>query len=242
MVTKERIEAFKEYLKSRQVNSVTIEKYASDIERLGEYLDGRDVTQESLENFKLWLLEEKKYQKSSVNSYIISARSFCKAMNWKDITITAYSIDNSGRDKADKYISRTDYEKLLEAAINRENYRIAMLIQTLCHMDIRYSELEKLTVESLKEGFVKLIRRKSRLKLEIPEYLRKSLAAYARYINVGSGIVFRTSNGKIFNRSNAWKEIKQLCETAGLDENRITLQKLKMPMVHDYYPFYPMLG
>ena len=240
-VTEERIEDFRAQLRDHYANAATVEKYASDVGKLAEYLKGGEVTQERLDDFGEWLVEEKNYKKSSANAYIISARVFFRVMNW-DYTISGFSIDTSARDKADKYISRADYQRLLTTAMYLENYRLAMVIQTLCHMDIRYSELGHMTVEAVNKGYVELKRRKHTIRREIPGYLKESLLAYAMQQGISRGVLFRTSGGNMPNRSNIWKSVKRLCGLAGVDEDRVTLAKLKMPMVHDYYPFYPMVG
>lgn len=237
-VTKERVEDFKKQLQSSQVNAATIEKYATDIGKLAEYLNGSEVTQEGLDAFKVWLIEEKKFKKSSANAYIASVRIFFNVMHWDGLDITAFALDYYG--KKDKYISKADYQRLLTTAMYLKDYRMAMLIQTLCHMDVRYSELKHLTVDAVKKGYLEITRRQHVLHMEIPEYLRESLSVYIQQTGIVSGFVFRTSAGSILDRSNAWRLIKQLAIKAGLDEEKVMLSKLKMPGVQDYYPFYPM--
>lgn len=237
-VTKQRVEDFKEQLRCSQVNAATVEKYAADIRKLAEYLDGGEVTQEGLDAFKVWLIEEKKFKKSSANAYIASVRIFCNVMHWDGLNITAFALDYSG--KKDKYISKADYQRLLTTAMYLEDYRMAMLIQTLCHMDVRYSELKHLTVDAVKKGYLEITRRQHTLHMEIPEYLQESLSIYIQQTGIVSGVVFRTAAGGMLDRSNAWRWIKQLAVKAGLDEEKVMLSKLKMPEVQDYYPFYPM--
>ena len=236
-VTPEKIEDFKEGLRNRRVNEATIRKYTASIKDLEEYLQGREITQSRLEEYKTWLIDEKQRKKSSINSYIIAIRSFCRIMNWDGLELHTYTLDVS---PGTKYISRSDYQRLVTTAMYFKEYRLAMMIQTLCHMNIRYSEMDRLTVEAVRDGFVEVTRRQRVIRLEVPEYLRESLEAYARRGKLDEGILFRTSSGKTPDRTNAWREIKQLCVQAGLDARKITLNKLKKPLVQDYYPFYPM--
>ena len=239
-VTEKSIRDFKVWLEGSQVNETTAEKYIAGIGKLAEYLGGKEVTQETLDGFKIWLVDEKKHKKRSTNSYIMSVRSFCRAMKWSDLSITAYPLEPTVHNSGEKYITRGDYQRLVTATMEVGNYRLAMLVQTLCHMDIRYSEMEQVSVDAVEAGIVEVSRRQNRIQLGMPGYLQESLQGYLGQAGVTSGVVFQTSGGKMLNRSNAWREIRQLCEAAGIEKGRVTLQKLKMPRMHDYYPFYPM--
>ena len=200
------------------------------------------MTQEKLDTYPRYLLEEKKYKKRSVNTIVVSTRAFCHTMGWDDLHISGYSLELTERKSMDKHISRSDYQKLVTTALARKDYRMAMIIQTLCHMDIRYSELEGLTVEAVRKGVVTVTRRKKTFNMEIPQYLAESLLLYADKSGVTNGVIFSTATGRPVDRSNIWREVKMHCLRAGLDDSRINMQKLKMPLVRDYYPFYPMEG
>lgn len=240
VLTPEVVSEYEERMKQRDLETGTIKKYLADVRKLEDYLRGAELTQERLDTYPRWLLEEKKYKKRSVNTIVVSTRTLCHTMGWDDLHINGYTLDNSERKTQDKYISRTDYKKLVRTALARQDYRMAMLIQTLCHMDIRYAELESLTVGALQEGYVDVVRRKKLLQLEIPDYLREALLDYAEWRGIASGIIFSGPANKALDRSNIWREIKLLCVRAGLDDTKINMQKMKMPMVRDYYPFYPM--
>ena len=237
-VTKNRIAVFEERLKKDRLNQTTVKKYVADVAKLSEYLEGREVTQAELDGFKAWLIHEKKFKKRSANAYIASVRSFCGAMDWKDLTITAFPLEYQGR--REKSVSSTDYRKLVECALQTGDYRMAMLVQTLCHVDIRYSELKCLTVEAVEKGSVEMARREHMLSMELPQELREALLCYIRMEGIPSGVVFRTAGGCVLDRSNAWRLLKQLASEAGIAEEKVKLSRLKMPEVPDYYPFYPL--
>lgn len=242
-ITENQLKDFKVWLrKDAGTSEETANQYVIKLEKLEEFLDGREITKESLEEFKSWLVEEKHYKKSSANTFLFAVRGFCRAMNWEpEITVATYNVEPARFNDGGRYIARSDYQKLVSTALYLENYRLMMIIQTLCHMDLRFSELEQLTVETVRAGHVDIRRRKYTRTMKIPEYLRESLLAYIRQERVKSGVLFRTMTGNPVNRSNVWKGIKQLCREAGVDEERVNLQKLKMPRMHDYYPFYPMV-
>ncbi len=242
-ITEDQLEEFRTWLREDvRANEETVAQYISKLEKLEEFLGGGAITKESLEAFKSWLVEDRHYKKSSANTFLFAVRGFCRAMNWEpEVTVTAYSVEPTLFNDGGRYIARQDYQKLVTTALYLEDYRLMMIIQTLCHMDLRFSELEQLTVEAVQRGSLDVRRRKYLRTMKIPEYLRDSLLAYVRHERLVSGILFRTSGGNPVNRSNMWKDLKHLCRLAGVDEDRVSLQKLKMPRMHDYYPFYPMV-
>ncbi len=240
-ITRERLEKFERILLERdRMMKETIKLYIQKVECFAEYLNGREVTQEILDGYKPWLLEEKNYKKSSANAYVLSARSFCDAMDWGDLQIHAFTLDYKEKSELNKYLTKEEYTLLVKKALELGKYRIALLIQTLCHVNIRFSELPSLTVEAVKTGYLDICRWRHNLQITIPDYLRESLLVYAKKKAIYSGLIFRTAKGKPWNRSNAWKEFKKLCALAGIDGERVTLQMAKMPEVKGYYPYYSL--
>ena len=242
-ITEEQVEDFKVWLRNDvRVGEETVNQYVTKLGKLDEFLDGRKITSTSLEAFKNWLVEDRHYKKSSANTFLFAVRGFCRAMNWEpEVTVTAYSVEPTLFNDGGRYISRADYQKLVSTALYMEDYRLMMIIQTLCHMDLRVSELKLLTVEAVKKGKLSVTRRKHTRELVIPDYLQESLLIYSRQMKFKNGILFRTPVGNPIDRSYMWRNVKQLCRLAGVDEERVNLQKLKMPRMHDYYPFYPMV-
>ena len=240
-ITKERLERFEQVLleKNRMLEE-SVRLYIQKVECFAEYLNGREITQEILDGYKPWLIEVKNYKKSSANAYVLSVRSFCEAMEWRDLQIHAFTLEYREKSELNKYITKEEYTLLVKKALELGKYRIALLIQTLCHVNIRFSELSSLTIESVKAGYMDICRWRHNLRIAIPDYLQEDLLDYAEEKGVYSGIIFRTAKGKPWNRSNAWKEFKRLCMQAGVDGERVTLQMAKMPEVKGYYPYYSL--
>lgn len=240
MITPKVIEEYEVVVQQEDLRRETIDKYLTDVWKLMEYLEGEELTQEKLDVFPKWLIEQKKYKKRTVNVMITSTRKFIRTMGWSDFVIRGYSVDMQERKSPARFITRRDYQCLVTEAMSRGKYMLSMLIQTLCHMDIRYVELPAMTVEAVREGKAVVTRNRKELTLIIPDELAKQLLDYAEREGITSGMLFCTSSGKFLDRSYAWREIKELCSEAGLDTEGLTMQKLKMPSVADYYPYYPL--
>ena len=55
------------------------------------------------------------------------------------------------------------------------------------------------------------------LSVFLPDKLRKLLRAYLQKQKITAGAVFISRNGKPLNRSNIWRDMKALCESAGVE-------------------------
>ena len=60
----------------------------------------------------------------------------------------------------------------------------------------------------------------------IPEYLNKRLSVYCKSNNITSGPIFVTAGGKLYSRSAIHKNMKQLCEGAGVSKEKVSPQQL----------------
>lgn len=57
-------------------------------------------------------------------------------------------------------------------------------------MDIRLNELDKLTVESLSEGGISVVRAHKSCKLQIPKDIVSALQEYVKFAEISEGIIF----------------------------------------------------
>ncbi len=122
---------------------------------------------------------------------------------------------------AGKDLSKAEYKRMVQAALKKGNKRLAMIIQTLCSLGIRASELSGITAESARNGTAEVFCKGKQRKILIPRKLQKLLLKYIDENNIVSGIIFRTSTGKAVDRSNMWREIKALGTESGVPEGKI---------------------
>ena len=114
-----------------------------------------------------------------------------------------------------------DYLRLLAAAKGRGNWRLYYLMETLASTGVRVSELQYVTVQTLRTGRVWAEGKgKGRLVLLTPKLCRV-LAKYCRQRGIATGPVFVTRTGRPMDRSNIWKELHHLCEAAGVEAKRV---------------------
>ena len=134
-----------------------------------------------------------------------------------------------------KELTKLEYEKLLDAAKSRKNKRLYYLMQTICASGIRVSELKAITVETIAAREA-IIKSKGKMRVVIlPKDLCKILAKYAKEENIKSGPVFITKSGKPLDRSTIWKMMKHLCESAGVDKEKVFPHNLRHLFARTYY-------
>ena len=235
-ITKSRILDFTVSLENHHMSANTISSYSKNIQKLELFLDGRELSKEHMLFYKRWLFDQGLKQRT-VNAYLAAANYFCDVMGWTEMKVVLEPLGLDDGTQERRQISSSNYKKLVYTALQNDKERLAMMIQVLCHMDIRFCELESLTVETLGLKMVEVVRKRRNKKIEIPEMISEDLMSYAVHEKITAGIIFRTSNGLPVDRSNFRKDIKKLCVLAGVEEEFGSIQHIKH-VVLDEYPYY----
>lgn len=125
--------------------------------------------------------------------------------------------------------------KLIKAALINGDERTALAIQTICATGIRVSELQSITVETLRSGQAHICNKGKNRIVFIPKALVNVLKKYVVNHNIASGPIFVTRNNKPLDRSNLWKSMKQLCSVAGVKPSKIYPHNLRHLFAKTYY-------
>ena len=235
-ITKNCILDFIIYLKVKNKSINTITSYTTNIQKLELFLNGKELSKEQMLLYKKWLSDQG-FKQNTINAYLAAANYFCDAMGWADMKVSLDPVEVKDTIRNKKQISSSNYKKLVFTALQNDKERLAMMIQVLCHMDLRFCELEKLTVEALKCNKVVVERKHKNKEIEIPGIIKEDLYTYILHEQITSGIIFRTSKGAPVDRSNFRKDIKKLCMLADIEEEFGSIQHIKH-VVLDEYPYY----
>lgn len=119
-------------------------------------------------------------------------------------------------------LTRTEYIRLLQAAKALERERVYFLLKALCGIGIRVGELEQFTVELLQKGSGVMESKGTKRLVVVPNAIKQEFGDYIRRNGIYSGPIFTTSGGRPVNRVNIFKEIKSVCETARVEEKKVT--------------------
>ena len=232
-ITKQLIEKFKTYLIDEEKSSATIEKYIRDVVAFMEWISGTALDKGAVLQYKQYLIEI--YAPASVNSIISSLNSFFTYNDWYDLKIKSVKIQKQIFANKNKELTKSEYERLLDAAKHKKNERLYYLMQTICSCGLRVSELRFITTESVRCGQA-TINCKGKMRVVIlPKQLCKILNTYIKENNIKSGSVFVSKNGKPLDRSNIWSDMKKLCESAGVSKDKVFPHNLRHLFARTYY-------
>ena len=232
-ITKELIKNFRRYLIEEEKAAATVEKYIRDINVFADWLGEKELDKETVLIYKENLT--KNYAPASVNSVLSSLNSFFTFNEWYNLRVKNLKIQKQLFANKDNELTKEEYERLLTAAKSKGNEQLYFLMQTICSTGIRVSELCYITVESLKAQKAQ-INLKGKMRVVIlPKDLCKMLLKYSKEQKIVSGSVFVSRNGKPLDRSNIWKMMKALCESAGVARAKVFPHNLRHLFARTFY-------
>lgn len=228
------IDSFVHYLILEEKSEATVEKYTRDIRAFKEYLCNSEVNKETVIAYKKSLIDAG-YATRSINSMLASINSFFKFIGWYDCRVKTIKIQRDVFCSEEKELTRDEYVRLVKASGSYGNERLCMLMQTICATGIRVSELKYITVEAVRKGQAIVNCKGKCRKIMIVKKLQKRLLKYAKERKITSGLVFVTSSGNAINRTNIWKEMKNLCKTANVNPEKVFPHNLRHLFARIFY-------
>ena len=234
LLTEKKIEEFKQHLISEEKSENTVDKYLRDARAFAFFLSGREVTKELTVAYKQKLIGDG-YAVRSVNSMLASVNSMISFLGWFDCKVKAIKQQRQIFCSEDKELTKAEYIRLLNAALKKKNDRLNLILQTICGMGIRVSELEYITVEAAKAGQATVNCKGKIRAVFIVKDLKKKLLQYAKARHISTGPIFITRSGKPVSRTNIWREMKALCRDANVNPNKVFPHNLRQLFARTFY-------
>lgn len=178
ILTEKIITDFSAYLKSEEKSQNTVEKYLRDVRAFATYLNGVEVTKEAVIAYKTELLSES-YAVRSVNSMIASLNSLFSFLGWTDCRVKSIKLQRQIYCPEEKELTKAEYMRLVNTAKQKGNERLNLILQTICGTGIRVSELQFITVETVKCGEAVVSLKGKTRTVFIVKDLQKKLLRYA---------------------------------------------------------------
>jgi len=252
VICEEMLLAFQKYLQENEKSEVTIGKYRRDICCFVKYVAKQTEcnvqekpTSHESEKISLHINKslvlaykaylEKKYAVASANSMIAALNSFLRFVGWSDLCVKQFKIQKNAYCSEEKELTKAEYNALVRTAQAKKNERLALVIQSICGTGIRVSELQYITVEAVKKGEALVSCKGKNRKIFIVAALRKKLLQYAMERKIVNGEIFVTRTGKTLSRSNIWREMKSLCEQAGVLADKVFPHNLRHLFARIFY-------
>ena len=233
ILNSKKLQKFELYLRNEEKSEATLQKYMRDVRRFASYAGLDGISKETVLEYKARLAE--RYTPTSANSMIAAINAFFRFCGWHELCIKQFKIQREAYCSAEKELTREEYIRLVNAAKDGNNERLSLIIQTICSTGIRVSELQYVTVDALHAGeaFVRC-KGKNRRIFIIPE-LKKKLLRYVKEQRISSGAVFVTRSGRPISRINIWREMKALCEEAGVAPTKVFPHNLRHLFARTFY-------
>ena len=233
ILTKEIISDFKEYLILEERSGATVEKYIRDVKAFSAFVNGAEITKEVVIEYKKYLQDS--YAVRSINSMLASINSLFVFLSWHDLKVKSIKLQQQIYCPEEKELTKAEYTRLCRAAKHKHNERLNLILQTICGTGIRVSELRFITVEAARHGEATVSCKAKTRSVFIVKELQKKLLRYAAEQGIKSGMIFVTRTGKPISRTNIWREMKALCEEAGVNPQKVFPHNLRHLFARVFY-------
>lgn len=233
IITNLMIEDFENYLRSDEKSVNTIEKYLRDIRLFTAFAGTREISKTIVMEFKASLVGN--YEVTSANSMIAAVNAFLRFMGWVDCCIKQFKVQRKAFCSEEKELTKAEYIRLVNTAKEKGNERLNLILQTICGTGIRVSELQFITAEAVRKGEAVVSCKNKIRTVFIVRKLQKKLLNYIKGKGITTGCVFITKSGKPMSRCNIWREMKALCEQAGVSPDKVFPHNLRHLFARTFY-------
>ena len=233
VITNAMIQDFEKHLSLDEKSRNTIEKYLRDVNAFTVFVKTREVSKTVVMSFKTSLVG--KYEVTSANSMIAAVNAFLRFVGWEDCCIKQFKVQKKVFCSEEKELTKAEYVRLVSAAKQKGNERLNLILQTICGTGIRVSELQFITVETVRKGEAVVSCKNKTRTVFIVRELQKKLLNYIKAKGITAGCVFITRSGKPMSRCNIWREMKALCEQAEVSPDKVFPHNLRHLFARTFY-------
>ena len=233
-LTEREFDQFEDYLRHDEREESTIEAYLRSLTRFAEWADGRAVTKELAMEWKA-ALAEAGYRPISVNAMLAAVNKFFTCMGREDCKVKYLKLQRQMFRKSEKDLSKEEYQRLVQAAHEKGDLRMELILETICATGIRVGELKYITVEAVRAGVAEIALKGKIRTILLPHRLCRKLQKYAKQQKIASGKIFLTQDGLPVSRQSIWTRMKALCEAAGVERSKVFPHNLRSLFARSFY-------
>lgn len=223
---------FSHWLSREEKSDATREKYLRDAEAFFLFTGKNEISKEGVLAWKQQLIDLG-YAIRSINSMLASVNSLLDFLGLGDCRVKSLKIQQQTYCPEEKELTKGEYLRLLEASRGKEH--LNLVIQTICATGIRVSELRYFTLEAVRTGEISVSCKGKNRRVFLPGKLRKLLLSYAKEKKITTGVIFQNGKGKPLDRSSIWRQMKQLCKAAGVQESKVFPHNLRKLFARTFY-------
>ena len=233
-LTQREFDQFEDYLRHDEREESTIEAYLRSLTRFAEWADGRTITKELAMEWKA-ALAEAGYRPISVNAMLAAVNKFFTCMGREDCKVKYLKLQRQMFRKSERDLSKEEYQRLVQAAHEKGDLRMELILETICATGIRVGELKYITVEAVRAGVAEIALKGKIRTILLPHRLCRKLQKYAKQQKIASGKLFLTQDGLPVSRQSIWTRMKALCEAAGVERSKVFPHNLRSLFARSFY-------
>lgn len=230
-----KILGFESHLRNEEKSTATTKKYVRDVHRfisfLSEFPKEAPICKTHTVGYKKHLSDQG-YEPASINSMLVALNCFLRFCRLEKLCVKLLKIQRQMFCSNEREISKEEYHRLVKAA---KGSRLSYIIQTICGTGIRISELKYITVEAVRAGKATVNCKNKTRVIFLPVPVRQLLCEYISKTGIGSGVVFVTKSGKPVDRSNIWRDMKELCKRSNVSEKKVFPHNLRHLFARLFY-------
>ncbi len=227
------LKSFQAELIKQERAPATIEKYMHDIRTFYAWLGNREVTPETVHEWKKSLTDD--FKPGTVNGKLAALNALFTFTGWTDCRARSLKLQRRAfRDDA-RELTRDEFHRLVNTAERLDKERLALLLEAIGSTGVRVSEVKYFTVESARLGRAEIALKGKIRTILLPGKLCRKLLKYARKQKIASGEIFLTRSGKPINRKQIWAEMKTLCKQAGVEPGKVFPHNLRHLFAQTFY-------
>ena len=195
----------------------TLQWYRRGLRYLYEALpEDKTIRRDTLERWREDLVE-KGYAPSTINSFLSVSNAYLDFVGHREYQLAGQLKPET---EIQPELTRAEYLRLLQTARSLGRERAYLLVKLFGTTGLTVQELEKVTVEAVKEGKLTVTPSRSKQVLRIPDGLQSELLDYAKRNGCLSGPIFLTKEGTPMSRTYVSTIIRQLCTAAKVPEEK----------------------
>ena len=232
-ITTDQLTQFRALLKNEEKSAATMNKYLRDIQRFALWLGDTPLERDAMLDYKADLMRH--YAAGSVNSILAALNRFLRMIAREDCRVHRLRIQYQAYSPEEREITAQEYADLVRTARETGRARLALVLQTICSTGIRISELQYITVETLRHRRATVHNKGKIREILLPRQLCAELKGWAKAAHIRSGPIFVTRNGLPLDRSNVWSQMKGLCTAAQVDPSKVFPHNLRHLFARTFY-------
>ena len=227
------LKGFQNELTKQERSPATIEKYMHDIRTFCAWLNDREVTPETVHEWKQTLTGT--FKPGTVNGKLAALNAFFTFTGWTDCRVRSLKLQRRAfRDDA-RELTRDDFYRLVNTAGRLGKERLSLLLEAIGSTGVRVSEVKYFTVEAARRGIAEIALKGKIRTILLPGKLCRKLLKYARKQKITSGEIFLTRSGQSLNRKRIWAEMKALSRLAGVQPGKVFPHNLRHLFAQAFY-------